>query len=116
MVSRNLWIYASANAVSRFGSQFQFLAITALTYAITKSPMATAVQMAATGLPFVLLARWAGVPADRYDPRRVVIAMSLVQAFLTLGYLLSSHVAWFTFLSFLVSTASVFMLPARRTL
>lgn len=114
--ARSLWIYAAGNAVSRFGGQFQFIAVSTLTYTLTHSPLATALQMAITGLPFILLARWSGIPADRFDPRRVITVVSLVQAFLTLGYLLSDHLAWIVLLNFLVASASAFLIPARRAL
>ncbi|MGE5675370.1 MAG: MFS transporter, partial [Mycobacterium leprae] len=113
---RNLWFYAAANAVSRFGGQYQFLAVTALTYAVTGSPLFTAMQMAVSGLPMILLARWTGLPADRFDPRRVITVVSLVQAVLTLGYLLSGSVVWILVLNLLVATASAFAGPARATL
>ena len=114
--ARSLWIYAFGNGVSRFGGQFQFIALSTLTYALTGSALATAVQMAITGLPFILLARWTGIPADRFDPRRVVTVASLVQALLTLGYLLSDHLAWIVTLNFLVASATAFLIPARRAL
>lgn len=113
---RNLWIYAVTNAVSRFGNQFQFFAVTGLTYAITGSTLLTAIQMAASGLPYILLARLAGNIADKYDPRRVTAIALLLQALLTLGYLLSNQVALFLLLNFLVSSCGVFVVAAKGVL
>ena len=102
--SRNLWTYSLANAVSRFGDQYQFYAVTTLTYATTRSPLATALQMAISGLPVVLWARWAGPLADRYDPRRITFLVTLVQAVLTLGFLLAEGVPAILLLNFLVAS------------
>jgi DHA3 family macrolide efflux protein-like MFS transporter len=114
--TRNLWTYSLANAVSRFGDQYQFYAVMTLTYAITRSPIITALQMAISGLPVVLLARWTGPLADRYDPRRITFIVALVQAVLTLGYLLAKGVHAIMFLNFLVASAGVFAIPARAAL
>jgi len=114
--TRNLWAYSAANAVSRFGDQYQFYAVTTMTYALTGSPLATAVQMAVAGLPAVLLAHWAGPVADRYDPRRVTIAVALAQAVLTLGYLLADTVLAIFLLNFLVAAVNVFAIAARAAL
>lgn len=113
---RNLRIYAITNAVSRFGNQFQFFAVTGLTYAITGSTLLTAIQMAATGLPYILLARLAGTVADKLDPRRVTTVALLLQAFLTLGYLLSNSVYFFLVLNLLVSSCGVFIVAAKGAL
>lgn len=114
--NRNLWTYALATGVSRFGSQFQFLAVTSLTYAITGSPLATAAQGAISFLPSPLLARWTGPVADRHDPRRVLTIVSLIQALLTLCYLLTESVTVVLALNFLVASAGVFLPPARAAL
>lgn len=113
---RNLWIYVFAIAVSRFGSQFMFLAVTSYTYMITGSALATSVQMVATGLPTILLARWSGKAADRFDPRRVITGVCIIQAVLTLGYLRADSTGAILALNFLVSSVGVFLAPARASL
>ncbi len=114
--NRNLWIYALTRAISAFGSQFQFFAVTSLTYSITGSPLITAMQMAASGAPYILLARWAGPVADRFDPRKVTAIALLLQAVVTLGYLLSKEVALFIVLNFLVNSCGVFIIAAKGAL
>lgn len=113
---RNLWIYSLSGAVSRFGTQFQFMAVTSLTYAVTGSPLLTALQMSVVGLPFVLLAKWAGAFADKYDPRRLTAWGHVLQAVLVIGYTLSRHMAVILLLNFLVSSVSVFIGAARASL
>lgn len=115
-VDRNLWAYSAANAISGFGDQYQFYAVTALTYALTRSPLMTAVQMAISGLPMVLLARWAGPVADRHDPRQTTIVVTLAEAVLTLGYLLAHNVSSILLLKFAIASVSVFAIPARAAL
>lgn len=113
---RNLWIYALTRAVSSFGNQFQFFALTSLTYSITGSPLITAIQMAASGLPYILFANWAGPVADRYDPRKVTAVALVLQALLTLGYIFSTQVAVFVLLNILVSSCGVFIIAAKGAL
>lgn len=113
---RNLWIYVIANAVSGFGNHFQWLAVTSITFAITGSPLATAAQMAVSGLPAILWARWAGPLVDRYDPRRLMIAVSLTQSVITLFYLLVESVPALLMLNFLISSAGVLIRPSRAAM
>lgn len=113
---RNLWVYSACTAISRFGGQYQFLAVTALTYAVTGSAFATALQMAVSSIPAILLARWSGLLADRHDPRKVVAAVSVLQAALTLLYIGTRNVGLILGLNFLVSSAAVFLRPARAAL
>lgn len=113
---RNLWIYSLTGAVSRFGDQFQFLAVTGLTYAITGSTFAAALQMSVKSLPYIILARLAGSWADRYDPRRLTLVATLLQALLTLAYLPTRSVTAILVLNFLVSCLGVFINAARTAL
>lgn len=113
---RNLWLYALTTSLSRFGNQFQFFAVTSLTYAITGSTLLTGTQMAATGLPYILLANSAGSVADRYDPRRVSSIALLMQSVLTLGYVFTSNIVHYLVLNFFVSSCGVFILAAKGAL
>lgn len=115
-VNRNLWTLALASGVSQFGDQFHFLAITSITYSVTGSPLITALQMALNAVPSVIFARWSGALADRYNPRAVIAAISLVQSILTLSYIFTRSVPLIFTLNFLMSTLSVFSLPARAAL
>lgn len=114
--ARNFWIYAASISASLFGSQFQFLAVTSHTYAVTGSPLWTSLQMAISVLPHVLWARRAGKLADRADPRLVIAAANIAAAVLTLGYAFARHVAVMLCLNFLVTSVTVLLPPARAVL
>ena len=80
---RNFWPYFVGNLCSNIGTWFQNLAMALLIYRITGSVTWVAIvnfsQFAAT----VLLVGWTGPAADRYDRRRLVIAMQTVAAAIT---------------------------------
>lgn len=80
---RNFWPYFVGNLCSNIGTWFQNLAMALLIYRITGSVTWVAIvnfsQFAAT----VLLVGWTGPAADRYDRRRLVIAMQTVAAGIT---------------------------------
>jgi MFS family permease len=113
---RNLWFFSVSDALSRFGSQFQFFAVITLIYTATRSPLLTALQMTTGSLPIILLARWAGSVADRYDPRRTIAVASGLQAALTLGYLLVDSVWAYLALNLVVTGVGVFAMTARSAL
>lgn len=113
---KNLWLFSASDALSRFGGQFQFIAVLTLIYSTTKSPLLTALLMTAGSLPIILLARRAGAVADRYDPRRTITLVNLVQSVLTLGYLLVDNVWAYLLLKFVVTGVGVFQLTARSAL
>ncbi len=114
--TRNLWILSLSDALSRFGGQFQFFAVMALIYTVTGSPLLTALQMTTASLPIILLARWSGQVADRYDPRRTILIANLVMGLLTLCFLLTENVYAYLGLGLLISTAGTFMMSARAAL
>ncbi|MFZ5814676.1 MAG: MFS transporter [Bacillota bacterium] len=113
---RNLWLVSVADALSRFGGQFQFFAVIALIYTVTGSPLLTALQMTTASLPVILLSRWAGSVADRHDPRRVILLANLAQAGLALCYLLVDDVWAYLGLNLLLHTAGTFGNTARSAL
>ena len=113
---KNLWLYGLSLAISRFGSQFQFLAVTSLTYAITGSPLLTALQMAVNSLPYIFLARFAGPFADRYDPRKLDAVAYSAQGLLTLLYVLTRNIYAILLLNLLVASIGVFPAVARSRL
>ncbi|HWI62775.1 MAG TPA: MFS transporter, partial [Symbiobacteriaceae bacterium] len=115
-VKRNLWTITIAGGVSRFGDHFQTLAITSLTYALTGSPMAAAVQMAMTGIPYVLWSRWAGKAADRLDSRRLFAITNILRFLLTLLYIPLQNPGLILALNFAGSSIGAFMAPARARL
>jgi MFS family permease len=115
-VQRNLWTITLAAGISRFGDHFQTLAVTTLTYALTGSPMAAALQMAMTGIPYVLWARWTGRVADRFDNRKLFALANVLRFLLTLLYIPTKDPATILALNFLGSSVAAFVAPARARL
>ncbi|MGW4207775.1 MFS transporter [Lentzea sp. NPDC004789] len=74
---RLLW---GGRAVSLFGSWLLVVAVPAHVYALTGSVFATGLTLAAEYLPVAVLGPVAGVLADRWDRRRVMIAADLFRA------------------------------------
>lgn len=113
---KNLWLYGMSLAVSSFGSQFQFLAVTSLTYAITGSPLLTALQMAVNSVPYIFLAPVVGPIVDRHDPRRVDAIGFSAMACLTCLYIFTRNIATMLLLNMVIASVGVFIGAARARL
>ncbi|GAA3550009.1 MFS transporter [Nonomuraea rosea] len=74
---RLLW---GARAIAGLGTSLLVVAVPAHVYAVTGSALATGVTLAFEYLPSLLLGPFAGVPADRWDRRRLMIATDLLHA------------------------------------
>lgn len=111
-VRRNLFIVTLSDGLSRFGDHFQMLALVSLTYGLTGSPLATALQMAVGMLPGVLFARWTGRLADRRSARLIVGWANALTGLLTLSYILLQSVPLILALNFMRATVMAFSRPA----
>ena len=87
---RRLWW---GQVVSQMGDWFSGVAVIALLIEIAgdRSGTAVAAYALARHLPLFLMGPVAGVAADRYDRRRLLIAADVARAFLALGYLMALH-------------------------
>ena len=74
---RLLW---AAGLVSSLGSWLLVLAVPAHVFLVTRSLAASGLTMAAEYLPWLLLGPVAGVLADRWDRRRLMIAADVFLA------------------------------------
>ncbi|MEU6717901.1 MFS transporter [Nonomuraea sp. NPDC046802] len=74
---RLLW---TARAVATFGTGLLIVAVPAHVYAVTGSVLATGVTLAFEYLPALALGPFAGVVADRWDRRRLMVATDLLHA------------------------------------
>lgn len=113
---KNLWLYGAGIAAARSGAQFKFLAVTSVTYALTGSPLLTALQMAVNSIPFILLARVVGPIIDRHDPKKISAVAYMAQAGLSLLFLLTRDVYHIILLNLLVASIGVFHVVARSKL
>ena len=80
MTSRDFGPYFFGNALSASGGWFHNLAAAILVYRLTGSELLLGVLAFAQFSPVLLLAPWAGRAADRFDRRRLVIAVQSVAA------------------------------------
>ena len=80
ITSRDFGPYFFGNALSASGGWFHNLAAAILVYRLTGSEFLLGVLAFAQFIPVLLLAPWAGRAADRFDRRRLVIAVQSVAA------------------------------------
>lgn len=74
---RNLWL---ATVISFAGDWFNFLASAALIGTLTQSGLAVSLLFLCRYLPLFFLAPWAGVLADRFDRKQILIFADLARA------------------------------------
>lgn len=109
---RLLW---GAGFVSSLGSWLLALAVPAHVFLVTGSAAATGLLLAANYLPFLLLGPAAGVLADRWDRRRVMIGADLFRAAAVAAMLLAVPPGryWVFYLALVAeSSATVLFSPA----
>jgi MFS family permease len=82
---RNLWY---GQVVSLFGDWFNLIASASLVATLTGSGLAVGGLFAVRMLSPFLVSPIAGVAADRYDRRKLLVATDLVRAVVVLGFLL----------------------------
>ena len=104
---RYLWW---GNVISLLGDWFNLIASAALVTDLTSSGVAISYLFVVRFLPMFLFSPIAGVIADRYDRRKIMIATDLLRGVTVLGFLLirSADQLWL----FYLLTATQFMLSA----
>lgn len=113
---RYLWF---AQVISLFGDWFNTIATVVLVNRYTDSGLAVGTLFVARALPPFLLGPVAGVIADRFDRKKVLIAADLLRAVIVLGFLLvnSSSLVWLIYLlTVLQFSISAFFEPARNAI
>ena len=110
---RLLWL---GQVVSQLGDWFNYVALYALLFELTRSATAVASLMVVQMLPMALVGPSAGVVVDRFDRRRIMIAADLVRGVAILGLLLirTPGMVWLAYVVTGVAvSASGFFEPAR---
>ena len=94
---RFIWL---SQAVSNAGDWFNTIAVLGLTLALTGSGLALSIVTICQMLPPFLTTPLAGVVAERYDRRRVMIVTDILRACVALGFLLvdSADEVWMLYL------------------
>lgn len=73
--NRNFARYFAAQSLSAVGDGMQFIAMSWLLYSQTGSVASIGWFLVVTSLPNILLAPWSGVLVDRWDVRKICVAM-----------------------------------------
>ena len=118
---RHFRLYAIGLVVSLIGTMMQNTAQSWLVYRLTKSEMALGTTIFVNHLPALLLTPIAGIAADRYSRRRVVMwtqALFLIQATVLATLTLAGIVTWthVLILAALLGTVNAFDVPTRQSL
>ncbi|HEY3081937.1 MAG TPA: MFS transporter [Chloroflexota bacterium] len=112
---RDFAVLWAAAALSMLGTWVRFAALPLYVYETTGSTLATGAMFVSSALPMLLLGSLAGVFADRWDRKRVMVAADVLRALLLLPLLLvpSTGWIWIVYLvGFFQETVSRFADPA----
>lgn len=115
--NREIRLLFIAQVVSFAGDWFAYVAFVGLVQDLSRAPILVTLVYVAQALPAFALSPVAGTVADRFDRRRVIRAVSLVQALAAVGLLLvgSADTLWFGFLCLcVISALGSFVGPASQ--
>ena len=115
---RDYWLLWFGGFISQLGDFVLFVGLPFEIYRLTGSTLATAGMLLAFLVPNILFGSVAGVYVDRWDRRRLMIAVNLVQAVVLLPLLLVGQLGLWVIYAVLVVESSVSQLfhPARVAL
>ena len=83
-LGKNYWRLWVAHGVSNLGDGISQVAYPWLASAVTRSPLLIAAVAVASRLPWLVFTLPAGVITDRFDRRKIIVAMDITRAFLAL--------------------------------
>jgi len=112
--NRDLRLLFVAQNLSFMGDWFTFVALAGLVQDVTNSALLVSLLLVAFSLPSFLASPLGGPVADRYDRRRVLIIVSMLQAVAACGLLFigTTHI-WLAFVSQgLIAAFAAFVRPA----
>lgn len=107
LVTRNIILYFVADITCFVSVTTTFFTMTWLTFKLTGSPSALGFVGFAQNIPFLFFSTYAGVLADRFDKRKIVITCNLFLILLSLGTILFQ---WFGLLSYSLILSISFVL------
>ncbi len=107
-----LW---SGQLISLFGDRVHQVAIAAIVFVVTDSPIAVALVFVAATLPNLFFGPLAGTLVDRWDHREVLVVSDILRAAVVLIMPIAASTNIFLVypLVFLLTTISIFFRPAR---
>jgi MFS family permease len=117
---RNFRIFFLGQAVSLLGTWMQIVAVSWLAYRLTSSPFMLGCVAFASQIPSLFLAPVAGVVADRYDRRKLLMAaqaLSMVQAMIltVLVFTGTVTIVHILFLSLFLGIVNAFEMTIRQS-
>lgn len=108
--------FFSASLISNFGDWMDFLAITVLfSYHWQLSPMVMALLPLAYAGPSILMGQFAGIVADKWNQRLILVSVDAIRALITFALLFIPDYSWMLLLLFLRSTADTLSSPAQQS-
>jgi len=112
---RWLWI---GQFVSVLGDKINQIAMAMMVYTVTGSMLQMGIMLGITLLPAALFGVFAGVYVDRWNRRTTMIAADLIRAVLVLliPFVARFGIGWVYLVAFIVSTVSLFFVPAKRAM
>jgi MFS family permease len=116
---RNFGLLWSAGLISLLGDQAMLVAVTYYVFVQTGSTLAMAAAFTAFYAPDLLLGSFAGIFADRWDRKRLMISTNVIQSIVMLPLLLvhSADHAWIIYaVIFVEKTMATFFGPAEGAL
>jgi MFS family permease len=118
---RNYRLFFSGQVISLAGTWMQNIALAWFVVELTHSPLAIGGLAFCRFLPFTIFGLWAGVVADRFDNRKLVMATQAAQMVVSLALTALVFSGWESIpavyvLALLGGTALVFDAPGRQSL
>ncbi|MEI7742394.1 MAG: MFS transporter [Chloroflexota bacterium] len=109
-----LWV---GQVISLFGDRINQIALAALVYEITSSPLAVALAFFSGMIPNLVLSPLAGAYVDRWDQKQVLVVSDILRASLVLLVPVAILInVWLAYpLVFGITTISIFFRPARAS-
>lgn len=83
-LSASYWKLWSATGISNLGDGIVAVAYPWLASAVTRSPFLIALSVVVSRLPWLVFTLFAGVLTDRFDRKRIIVAMDICRGLLTL--------------------------------
>lgn len=83
-LSASYWKLWSATGISNLGDGIVSVAYPWLASAVTRSPFLIALSVVVSRLPWLVFTLFAGVLTDRFDRKRIIVAMDICRGLLTL--------------------------------
>jgi len=116
---RNYRLYFAGQSISLVGTWMQMIAVAWLVYRMTNSAVLLGAVAFIGQIPTLILSPFAGVLADRFNRRNMIIAaeiLSMLQAFILAFLTLTNNIAvWHIFaLSLFLGLISSFEIPSRQ--